>query len=163
MHHYVLVTGRQDDELVAVVLRKDSLIAQLGNSKLDKLGVKKAPVVRQQLRQIVRVLIQVRELLKQPTACISDLIEPVNYDVFIEAVQNVCLTSENKSMTGGIQLEKPALALKLGHSLKNVALLKEGLAIRNRNKMARKDSKDFLDLHNREWTDRISSRGFQTL
>ena len=125
---------------------KDELIIKLGNEKIAKLGVKKGSVVRQQLRQVARVLESMREHYSLPLT-MHDILTPSKYDEVLEAVCKVCVVSEERTLNGGIKYDKPALALKIGQSIKKLALIKEGKAIRDNNEEEQKDAENFLKLH----------------
>lgn len=57
----------------------------------------------------------------------------------------------------------PSLALKLGHSLKRLAEVIRGRAIRDGDDERRKDVENLILLHDIEWADNISSHARQTI
>ena len=55
--------------------------------------------------------------------------------------------------------EIPWLALRLGHTLLKWAHIKRGHAIRTVDRDMKEDDDAFIQLHDAEWTDKISSIG----
>ena len=159
---YHVISTLSDDD-ISEIAKTDSLIIQLGNAKLKKLGFRKAPIIRQYLRQVARILIETRNITKRPKINMMELISPKHYDTILKATENICEPLDGRSLTGCVQYKKPGLALNVGHSPKKLALLKEGMAIRNSNSDACKDAADFIKLHDREWCDKVASHAHQTL
>jgi hypothetical protein len=52
-------------------------------------------------------------------------------------------------------LLEPDLALKAGQLIKELALVKKGQAIREKDDSKKKDAEDFIALHVAEWNDKI--------
>ena len=55
----------------------------------------------------------------------SSFIKPENFDIIVEAVKDVFVSTLNRTIAN-----KKPLALKMGHSIKKMALLVQGSAIR---------------------------------
>ena len=83
------------------------------------------------------------------------------YCAIIESTENLCglYTSED----GRRQFGNPSLALRLGHHLKRLALVKQELSLRRDDEAAVKEAENFLRLHSSEWTDCIASNALNTL
>ena len=57
----------------------------------------------------------------------------------------------------------PSLALKLGHSMKKCAQIYRGVGLREKDEEIITNTKNFLELMEFEWSDRISSSSLSTL
>lgn len=158
-----LVLGRMQNDDISLAVKSDPLILLLGKSLFDKLGKMRAGDVRSRLRNLSRLKLCIRKVAKMPEANISDCLSPKLYDKCIDATKSLCGISKELNLNGAIMLDKPSLAKKLGHLLTKVATLKRGQAIRQRDVQAKQDADEFLQLHEAEWCDKISSLAQQTL
>jgi hypothetical protein len=158
---YVLDSLRQDD--VSRAIKSDPLLLLLGKVQFCKLGSSRAGQVREKLRIICRLKLQLRKSLNQPSASIGDFVASKHFDACMSAVRNLSIVSKEQTLSGTQMLEKPALALKAGQLLKKCALLKRGQAIRMQDSKTKEDLADFLDLYQNEFKDTVSSIARQTL
>ena len=114
------------------------------------------------MRELARLLIEVRKLCEQPLLQLKDAIKPELFDNLVEATKNVSDFDENEN-NHLAQYEKPSSALKLGYAIKKAAFIVQGQAIRARDPSTMKDVEDFLRLYDGEWADKISAKALNSL
>jgi hypothetical protein len=145
------------DEIASTV-KGDTLILQFGADILEKTGVEKAQYVRQRMRQLARLLIQLNSKAAS-TMCLKDYIDAKWFDHLLDGVKGVCqFDPETRN-----NVKTPSLALKLGHSLKRCGQLMKALALREKNIPKLKEVKMFLELLDTEWSTKISSRSLESM
>ncbi|XP_021356135.1 uncharacterized protein LOC110452122 [Mizuhopecten yessoensis] len=164
-----VVAGMKQDEVLDCI-KSDNALRLLGGSMIQKVGKSRVANVRQKLRELGRLLIEMRKTTPVNGTSLqnfNDIIKPENFDRITEVVWNIAGTSlsgeEVYTQRGLPKYEKPSLALKLGHSLKKMAEMKRGCAIRNGDEVGRKEAENYIILHASEWNDKISSHASQTL
>lgn len=143
---------------VTLIAKHDPLIKELGKSWLirtkDMDITKRNNYVSQKMRETARLLQKLREICPGKFA-ISDFITPDMFDCVIQAVNDLCGLESSEST--------PALALKLGYNLKRIAQLKKALAIRAWDNEKEKEAERYLELHNSEWSEKISAGSLNVL
>lgn len=153
------IASMKNDEF-SILARNDPLIKQLGSVFLDKLGDKHSQLVSQKMRELARLLKQLRETDENPSAGMSDFVKPDKFDVVVEAVKTLC---NFHATDGGQEVEIPSLALKIGYSLKKCVNIIRGRALRKKNKDLLEDADNFEKLLDAEWSYRISHHSLNTL
>lgn len=101
--------------------------------------------------------------LNSPCKFFFDYLCPEHFDDVLDAVKKLCNSEDGQTMRGCEKYELPSLALKLGHSLKKLAQIKVGQALRKRDDIRLKEATNYLKLHENEWGERISSQANNTL
>lgn len=127
---YVLDSFHSDK--ISRSVKSDYLLLLLGKTQLSKLGFRRASQVREKLRIMGRLKLQLRSLSGNESASVEDFITPSQFDVCITAVKSLAMESDRNSLSGTKTFNKPSLALKAGQLLKKVADLKKGQAIRKK-------------------------------
>jgi len=155
---------RNDD--VKMQAEGDSLIKSLACVLLKRLGSKKVSDISRRVRQLGRLRLQLRNDHKSKGATASrfqltDYISGTHFDTVIKSVENLCGITRDRS--GHCSVQKPSLALKLGHSLGKLARLKKGLAFRNGDATVRQQAEAFASLLDTEYNDLVSSVSLATL
>ena len=79
----------------------------------------------------------------------------------IAVVHELC--GKEESATVVPVFKNPALALRLGHSIKKIAYLKRGRCLRSDDNVGYKESNNFLELYKGEWIDKVSSIAYRSL
>ncbi|XP_071357574.1 uncharacterized protein [Trachinotus anak] len=154
-----LANAMHQDEVTNIIKQEKSIL-RLGEHLYAKHGHDKTKheYIRQKMREIGRLieLSQKAGRLKQ----IEDFYVPSNFNFVVEAVKGVAGFDEEKNL-----YKTPSLALKLGHALKKIADILEGVA-----QMAESDNEEFLknvkttrNLDEKKWDVCVSSRALQTL
>ncbi|XP_060083514.1 uncharacterized protein LOC132562769 [Ylistrum balloti] len=164
-----VVAGMKNDEVLDCI-KSDNGLRLLGGSMIQKVGKSRLANVRQKLRELGRLLIELRKTTPVNGTSLQnfdDVLKPQNFDRVTEVVWNIAGTTpsgeEAFTQRGLPKYEKPSLALKLGHSLKRMAEMKRGCAIRCGDEVARKEAENYITLHTTEWNGKISSHASQTL
>ncbi|XP_038073460.1 uncharacterized protein LOC119741677 isoform X2 [Patiria miniata] len=145
----VLVGMKQDK--ISQVVKQDPLIIQLGNAHSRTFGMdpqRRRHYVAQEMRLVARLMINLHEIT-QSNALVDDFIEPQKFDTVVRGVR---LTSGQTD-----EIERPSVALKLGHTLSKLAAIKRCSALRRGDKKAEQEAKCFLKLKEAEWAEQISS------
>lgn len=143
------------DDLTRTV-RGDSLIISFGMSLLVRLGPKRALDIAQRMRQLARLGIQLAEMKGTAEQQLAQTISGSQFDDVIQAIDNECEAYVDER--GRRLYRNPCIALKLGHSIRKLALPKRGLAIRSSDAAAQKEADNFLDLHTSEFTEYLRQR-----
>lgn len=154
----VMATMRTDEP--ALVARNDWLIKKVGMLLVEKHGTKNNQDTSQKMRELSRLLIQLRKTDTNQNAELSDYIRPEKFDVVVEAVKVLCKFEIND---GQQNVKTPSLSLKLGHSLKKCTNIMKGKALKEKDKDREVDADNFAKLLDMEWSHRISHHSLTTL
>lgn len=146
----------QDD--IALVVRSEREILSLGESLYNsrKPFEKRNDYIRQKMREMARLLITARAIT--PLKTTEDLVMPQNFHHVIKAVRAVAGYEFESNL-----YKTPSLALKLGHSLAKVAGIVQCNAIIANRQAVAESVKQFATLHEKKWTESISSAALATL
>lgn len=140
------------------VARTDELIKQFGIIQFEKHCNEQYELIRQTMRQCARLLIELRNITQLPSSTLADYIHPNKFDTIITAVRNICVTNDSTSSLG-----IPSLALKSGFHFQKCAGILRGRFLRAGLIESDSSTKEFLELYNLEWTDRVSARALNDL
>ena len=158
MLNSVLATMRNDE--VTLIARNDSLIMEVGKMLVEKHGAYKAQDTSQTMRELSRLLQQLRTTGPNPNVPLSNFIRPSMFDRVVSAVKTLC-TFE---VTDGQQnVGTPSLALKIGYVLKRCVNIVIGQALRVEDEATERSAKNFRRLLETEWSHRISHHSPTTL
>ncbi|XP_056001324.1 uncharacterized protein LOC125677270 [Ostrea edulis] len=153
------VLSRMSADEISIAARNDPIIVRVGETLYQKHGhlTHLYTYVSQKMRELGRLLILLRETDKDINS-LDDAIHPKKYPAVVKCTKTLCGFQENSN-----SYNNPSLALKLGHSLKKCAKIKNSLALIQGNGDSTKDAEGFFTLCENEWTDSVSSSAFQTL
>ena len=140
------------------VATSDRLIMCFGDMLLHKLGRKRALDVSARMRELARLLIQLKT---HGQFRLTDYISGSGFDKVVKAFEIEGRFYMHES--GRQMFKSPAFVLKAGNSILKCAQLKRGLALRNGDSVALKDADDFISLHSSEFTDKLSSAAHASL
>ncbi|XP_060585527.1 uncharacterized protein LOC132741395 [Ruditapes philippinarum] len=157
------VLSRFHVDTVSMAIRSDQLLLLFGNTQFRKLGNQRASQVREKLRILGRLKLELRRLTGKESANIGDFIKSQYFDICLRALANMCGESEKRSTTGSKTYEKPSSVLKAGQLLKKIAALKRGQAVRTLNLTDKEDIDNFLSLYNDEFAETVGSIARHTL
>jgi hypothetical protein len=148
------------NDAVARVVKSDSLILALAEKEFLKLGHDQDQhnYIRAKLRELGRLLIQLRASTNNLDGSLEDYIQPDQFKHVVQAAKTVAGYDENTN-----RYSTPSLALKIGHSLKKCAkiLKARGLESLNYDQVQKVDA--FFQLCELRWTDEISTQALLTL
>ena len=156
------VLPRMKTDQYSLAARNYQIILLYGSSLVEKHGKDKANYVSQHMRDLSRLLVEGRNLLKMPSLSMKDIIAPDKFDILVQATKNASGFQDDIDNHLG-QYKSPSTALKLGYALKKAAYIVRGQAIWSRDLSVQKDVDDFLKLHEQEWADKISVKALNSL
>lgn len=156
---YIVNHLRGDD--VGDCCKEDNIILKFGAMLFEKYGLTQCELIRQNMRQLARLIITVKEMTSQNLK-LFDLLTPQRFDIVVQGVKQLCGRHQNDS-TKRPEFNIPSLALKLGHSLKKCANIERGLALRQENIRRNEALLAFCNLMELEWQTKISSNALSTL
>lgn len=158
MVHKMLCNMKQDE--ISLCIKNDSLMLDLANKLAFKLGHDKENFghMRSKLREIARLLLEFRILADIPNASLADLISPVHFMNVVKAARVVSGFDEDTHL-----YQTPSLALKIGHTLKKVAMIQVSKALMCEDEEVEKKSRDFHKLCSERWDEEVSSHALRTL
>lgn len=111
------------NDVVARVVKSDWLILEFGGKMCHKFREpEQHAFVRENLRRLGRLLIQLRLEANLPNASLRDFVDPKYFKTIQDATRKLCSFT-----TSGFRI--PSLALKVGHSLKKIAAIVETEAL----------------------------------
>ena len=157
-----IVLAPMEMDAVGKICRDDEFILLFGKSLFYKKGRPQAKAIRQKMRQLGRLLINLNSLSEQHQN-LENYVSSSNFDLLITAT----LTTSEAYIDPELFIptpNKPTLALQLGSSLRNCALMKFGLAARIQDRIIKDDMNDLLFLLDKgEWKNRVNSSALTTL
>lgn len=147
---------------VSFVCKFDSLIVKFGSVMYEKYGNTQKEMIRQSMRQLGRLLIEIRnQNNEESTRCLKYFILPKYFDVIVNAVKKLARMEQNQNERS--EFGVPSLALKIGYSLKKCGGVLRGEALRNSDDGYDKSLRNLLYLLELEWSNRISSNALATM
>ena len=116
-------TMKRDE--VSLIAKNDWLIKEVGLFFVEKHGEKQQHLTSQKMRELARLLTELRAADFSPNGQLSDFIKPAKFDVVINAVKSL---SKFQFQDGAQGVATPSLSLKVGHSLKKCVAILRGQA-----------------------------------
>lgn len=110
------------------------------------------------MREVARLVIQLRIDGKNPKAWLEDFLQSTKFDMVVKATRVVCGFTANSNAYA-----TPSLALKIGHSVLKCAGLLKGEALAKGDDAAIKAVDQYIQLHKLQWCARVSSNALRTL
>ena len=163
LHEAVLAKMNNDE--IANVVKKDSLILSFGSFLLSGKGVKKSGNISQTMRLLGRLLQQLRIAVPNMIeANLIDFISPRHFEAIVDSTKVLAgymLCNDDGELLP--TFKTPSLPLKLGYALENVANLVHGLGLKRNNPELIRDAKGFCVIYRSEWSVRVSSASLRTL
>ena len=144
-----------------MVAKGDEVITIYGGALLLKHGSEKVNLISQHMRDLARLLMQLRQLCHVPALQLKQAVKPEFFDKFVEATRTV--SGFDKKERNLNQYKAPSSAQKIGYATKKAALIGKGQAIRCRDSNIKKDVDDFLSLYDGEWSEKVSSNALNAL
>ena len=154
----IIVSHMQESESIKSTILSDDLILQFGNLRLERLGESRRGYIGQQMRQLGRIVKQMRQLTGNKVMTFSQCLDPKHFDNVVTATKQLSKVDKNaKTMNGVVMSGSPSFGLQVGHALAQVCMLKVGRAVRANDRVM-KEALSFAELHSSEWTDLIAAR-----
>ena len=123
---------------ITIAARHDDLILKYGTHLAENVGGERLHEVSQGMRQLARLLLDLREKSSNESSNLEHFMKPEHFDLIIASVKSVC-SFEQSGKTSAIGI--PSLALKLGHSITKCAAILTGKALRQKDNVLLTDHK----------------------
>lgn len=140
------VLNQMVDDDIKDIAEKDDIIRAYGEALYTHHYESKETLVSTKMREISKLVKEVRLQSRKPTLSIREIITPEFFDTILKSTRVLCrFDPMNKSNS------IPSLALKIGHALKKCAALISNAAIRQKDRETENTIESYLKLHNTEW------------
>ncbi|KAJ8048979.1 hypothetical protein HOLleu_01508 [Holothuria leucospilota] len=157
LRNEVISTMIRDD--ISRVAKHDEVVLAFGESLNRKLGRRQANHISQRMRQLARLVLQLRKDNGNEDSQLRDYINPERFDVVVGAVKEVSRFDQADTTKVGV----PSMALKLGHSLTNCAAIVRGIGLGLKCATTIENAGYFLELMKDTWSEEISTHALTTL
>jgi len=154
------VVASMKSDHITVVARNDPVISALGAMLVEKGGKRRCHDISQQMRNLARLLISLREAEHNDNAQLLQFLVPAKFDVLVQTLMKILKFDVKR---GEKEVGTPSLALHVGHSLKKCVGIVRGKALREKDKGLLEDAEHFEKLMEAEWNYRISHHSMTTL
>ena len=150
--------AKMKSDEVTIAARNDDLICKYGSIIAERHGQDNLHLVSQGIRQLSRLLIQLRTNNSMGIH-LKDFLKPEYFDHIVASVKTLCNFEESSAKSVGI----PSLALKLGHAINKCITIQRGKALREKDQVLLQDMDNLEKLMGSEWSDSISYHSLGTL
>ncbi|XP_060081429.1 uncharacterized protein LOC132560770 [Ylistrum balloti] len=157
--------GTMKMDSIKMVCVNDEIISKFGKNILSCKGKDHIPFTRAKMREMGRLLEKVRQTDENDetqSMTVKDMLHPAKFDMVVKGIHSLC-TYTLQEQNNVPQCDIPSLALKLGHSLRKCAYIKQGLCIRSEDLNGEKAAAAFIKLMDMEFTQKVSSIALSTL
>lgn len=153
---FTSVLAVMNNDEVAHVVKSDATILQFGRELYESYEHTKEYHVSCKMREVGKMMYQLRK--KHPAVTVYEVITGRMFDAVVEATKVTC------GIKPGQKLKSiPSLALKIGHTMKKLAVLITNAGIKRHDDETRRNGKMYLHLHNTEWSRSISKYALDAL
>ena len=157
------VLASMASDQVSLVAKNDCIILTFGSIVAQNCTTVQYNYVSQRMRQLARLLMELRDQAQAPNADLSSFLKPEQFDTVVAAVQKVCEYTQC-TQAEPAKLKVPSLALKLGHALRKCCTLLINKALREKNAALEGDAESFMRmLDSIEWKTKVSSIAMKTI
>ncbi|KAK4884529.1 hypothetical protein RN001_000800 [Aquatica leii] len=157
-NQYIISAFKTDD--ISLICKQDILIIKFGEIQFDKYHTTQAELIRQCMRQLARLVKELREVDK-PKLWLSEWLNPAGFDIIVSAVKNLCKVECMRKARP--TYTTPSLALKIGYHLRKCIAISKAQCLRREDTNAIQTLNNFQSLMDMEWTSKISSNALRTL
>lgn len=123
------IISKLRDDIIGSVCKDDNLIKRFGSFLYSKYGPSQDELIRQSMRQLGRLIHQLRKMSNCQIIYLSDALEPENFNDIMKATKHLC-SSENHILQ--LENQVPNLALKIAYALKKCVAIERGIALKKR-------------------------------
>jgi hypothetical protein len=143
-----------------VVIKSDSLILERGRRVACKLAhdSEQHNYIRGHMPRLAKLLLKLRQSTSRPNACLRDFIHPDQFRNVVNAARLVSGFNEETH-----EYTTPALAQKLGHSIKRCAQILQSWCTEACDSEGVELARSFISLFDLNWPDEVSSHALRTL
>ena len=145
---------------ISRIAKSDMIIIAFGEKLCSKHGHdnENHNYIRQKMRELARLLQEVRKQLKNQEMSIIQCIDPQLFRTIVESSKSIAGFDESSNRYG-----TPSLALKIGHSLQKCIKIVIGRGIETENKEMQNKAEELLKLTEMNWTEEVSANALKTL
>ena len=149
-----------NSDTVSRIVKSDSLILELARREFLRIGHDKDQHnhIRNKLRELGRLLMQLRRNANQPNASLQDFIHAGKLADIVRAVQDIAGFTPSQNI-----FKVPSLALKIGHSIKKCATIVKATALESGDKQTVEIADNFAGLLDIKWKEEIAGPAQRTL
>jgi len=152
-----IMTGLNQDDVASVVRTDDVIMKFASRLHFQHSHAKhRFPYIKERIRQMGRFLLQMRSMTS--VKCQSDCLDPTMFESVVSAVRCICGFDEDRHV-----YETPSLALKMGHSLKELARIQINSCTVAGRVEDKQKCEEFLSLCTNEWSHEVSSHALRSL
>ncbi|KAJ8046141.1 hypothetical protein HOLleu_04717 [Holothuria leucospilota] len=153
------VLGKMNNDNVGLTVRKDDLICKFGLKLFMKFAEPhQFQYCAQRMRQLGRLVMTMKGLFPGKISSLKDAIHPQNFCDVVEAVRQTAGFNPISK-----QYKTPSLALQIGFSLRAVAGILKGEALKTGDKSEQEAAECFDKLCGLEWSQEVSHNAIMTL
>ena len=147
-------------DAVSRVAKSDSLILKFAQMEFEKNGHDRDMhnCIRSQVRNVAKVLMEMRSVLGKMNASLAECISPEKFDTLVLATKQLCGYDDLSQL-----FEKPSLAKSVGRCMKKCALLKQSESVQKLDSEQEHKATQFVKLMELTWNQRISHHALRTL
>ena len=158
IYNEIITSLRKD--IVSLTAKNDMTIKMFGEKEALRNGHDRDRhnYIRNRLRELARLLIELRKLPNCESSCLQDFIRPERFKDIINAVKSV-----GKFESDSATFNTPSLAIKLGHSLIQCCILLKAQAIETNDEVLLERTEKYERLHTIKWNQEISTHATRTL
>jgi hypothetical protein len=156
------VLSSMESDNISLAAKNDIIILNYGGFVAQNCTASQYTYVSQRMRQLARLLIQLRDDNHTPDAHMSSFLKPEMFDTVVAAVLKVSKYVEC-TKTESAKLTVPSLALKLGYALRKCCTVLVNKALREKNDALERDAESFIRIYDSEWNVRVSSIALKTM
>jgi len=149
------VIQRMQSGKLLMVVKNDSSILELGSLLLEKLGNRRALDISARMRELARLMLQLRTNKTLNGRDLSAFLSGKNFDKVLTAIEAI---AEPGLGPGKRKIfKRPGFVINIGGSILKCAHLKRGRALRAGDRDSLQEVDDFVSLYTMSFTDRMAS------
>ena len=157
------VLSSMASDQISLVAKNDYIILTFGSVVAQNCTASQYNYVSQRMRQLARLLIELRDQTQAPDADLSSFLKPEKFDTVVAALLKMC-EYKQCTKTEPAKLKVPSLALKIGYTLRRCCTLLVNRALREKNTALESDAESFIRmLDSIEWQSKVSSIALKTI
>ena len=143
-----LILLNMSKDVISETAHADELITTYGSYMLKSSGIKRANEISQRMRILSRLLIKMKEVIKNEHLTLTDCIDAQHFDDIVACTQSLGgFKLQNADGENVASFETPSLPLKIGYSLEKCAVLLKGNAIKMKDQKMKERASDFVEVN----------------
>lgn len=152
------VTATMCSDDISFISQQDEIIKLVGRQLYAHHNNKKEALVSMKMRELGKLVKQVRQDTGNAELTLTDIIHPRFYDQIVASTRKLCKFKVSDK-TGST----PSLAMKIGHGIKKAAAIIRNKGIREEDAEVETRIRQYLLLHTTEWGSNITRYALDAL